>query len=55
MSVLLEEAVAALLSGESLGDPGKTYIDATLGLGGHSREILSRMDPKDLLIGIDRD
>ena len=35
--------------------PGKTYVDCTLGYGGHAREILSRIQPGGLLIGMDVD
>lgn len=35
--------------------PGKIVVDATLGLGGHSSEILRELKGEGLLIGIDRD
>lgn len=35
--------------------PGKIIVDATMGNGGHSREILKRITPGGRLIGIDRD
>ncbi|MBU1727205.1 MAG: 16S rRNA (cytosine(1402)-N(4))-methyltransferase RsmH [Candidatus Omnitrophica bacterium] len=35
--------------------PGKLIVDATIGTGGHSIEILSRIAPGGRLIGIDRD
>ncbi len=35
--------------------PGGVYVDATVGLGGHSQGILERIQPGGLLIGIDRD
>jgi 16S rRNA (cytosine1402-N4)-methyltransferase len=48
--VLLEEALAALAC-----QPGKLYVDATVGGGGHAREILRRSSPDGRLIGADRD
>jgi len=35
--------------------PGKIIVDATLGMGGHSEEIIKRITPGGELIGIDRD
>ena len=35
--------------------PGQIIVDATLGTGGHSAEILKRITPQGRLIGIDRD
>ena len=48
--VLLEETADML----NVMEDG-TYIDATIGLGGHSRAILSRMGGGGVLVGIDRD
>lgn len=47
ISVLLQEAVDALQI-----QKGKRYIDATLGAGGHTREILAR---GGIVLGIDQD
>lgn len=49
-TVLLHEAVDHLLT-----DPDGTYLDATFGRGGHSREILQRLSARGRLIAIDRD
>ncbi len=49
-TVLLNEAVAALFT-----KPDGTYIDATFGRGGHSRLILSQLDPVGRLIAFDKD
>ena len=42
-TVLLTEAVDALLDSAGEGAPKNTYVDATFGRGGHSRLILSRL------------
>ena len=49
-SVLLKEAIDFLKIRR-----GGTYIDATVGLGGHSLEIASRLGPRGHLIGFDKD
>lgn len=48
--VLLDEATELLAV-----KPGGTYVDCTLGLGGHTRRILDEMRGKGLLIALDRD
>jgi 16S rRNA (cytosine1402-N4)-methyltransferase len=48
--VLLNEAIDFLAV-----KPGGTYIDATLGLGGHSFEIAKRLGPQGCLISFDKD
>lgn len=50
--VLLDRVVALLAP--ALAQPGSTYIDATLGLGGHSEAVLAAC-PHAHVIGIDRD
>lgn len=35
--------------------PGQIVVDGTVGAGGHAREILRRIGPEGLLIGLDRD
>ena len=50
VSVLLQEATAFLNIRR-----GGTYIDATVGLGGHSLEIARRLGPQGHLIGFDKD
>src|SRR5262245_54654753 len=52
--VLLQEAVDALAITEGERRDG-TYVDATFGRGGHSREILSRLGPRGRLVALDRD
>jgi 16S rRNA (cytosine1402-N4)-methyltransferase len=53
-TVLLNEAVVALL-GDSFTKPDQTYVDATFGRGGHSRQILSQIDASSRLIAFDKD
>ncbi|HWI78495.1 MAG TPA: 16S rRNA (cytosine(1402)-N(4))-methyltransferase RsmH [Ramlibacter sp.] len=53
-TVLLNEAVDAL-SADSFTKPDQTYVDATFGRGGHTRQILSRLDPSSRLVAFDRD
>lgn len=48
--VLPEESVSALVT-----DPEGIYIDGTVGGGGHSALILSRLGPKGKVYGIDQD
>jgi 16S rRNA (cytosine1402-N4)-methyltransferase len=48
--VLVEEVIALLGCG-----PHRTYVDATLGGGGHSLEILKRTEPDGRVIGIEWD
>ena len=48
--VLLNESISALVS-----DLGGTYIDATFGGGGHTSEILSRLNESGKVIAFDRD
>jgi len=48
--VLRQEAVDALVS-----DPGGTYVDGTVGGGGHAEEICARLSGPGLLIGLDAD
>lgn len=50
MPVLLKESVDALCI-----KPGGVYVDVTFGGGGHSREILSRMDGTARLFSFDQD
>lgn len=48
--VLLDECIEELKI-----NPEGIYVDGTLGGAGHSREILKKLSPKGILIGIDRD
>ena len=49
-SIMVEEVLVALAP-----KPGETAVDATLGYGGHAREILTRILPGGRLYGFDRD
>jgi 16S rRNA (cytosine1402-N4)-methyltransferase len=49
-TVLLNEAVEALVT-----KPDGNYVDATFGRGGHSRLILSQLDPQGRLTAFDKD
>ena len=49
-TVLLREAVDALVTTAS-----GVYVDGTFGRGGHSQEILSRLDGEGRLLGVDKD
>src|SRR5579859_6434038 len=48
--VLLAEVLDQLIT-----DPGGLYLDATLGLGGHSEAILRAISPQSRLMGLDWD
>ena len=48
--VMLEEALDVLSP-----KPGEIVVDCTLGFGGHAREVLARIQPGGLLIGLDAD
>src|SRR5438874_13185615 len=48
--VLLQETMQFLEPG-----PGKRFIDATLGAGGHTRELLERAAPDGKVLAIDQD
>ncbi len=48
--VLLSEAIEALQA-----QPGKRYVDCTLGSGGHAAAILAKIMPDGQLLGIDAD
>ena len=48
--VLLEETVSQLIT-----ELNGTYLDCTIGFGGHSSEILKKLDKSGRLIGIEYD
>ena len=54
-TVLLSEAVDALLGGADAAGDAPVYVDATFGRGGHSRQILSRLPAAARLIAFDKD
>jgi 16S rRNA (cytosine1402-N4)-methyltransferase len=54
-TVLLHEAVDALLGNTVPDAPAQTYVDATFGRGGHSRLLLSRLHERGRLIAFDKD
>lgn len=49
-TVLLREAVDALVT-----NTAGFYVDGTFGRGGHSRQILSRLDARGRVLGVDKD
>ena len=50
---VMRDRVVALLA-PALREPGSVFVDATLGLGGHSAAVLSEV-PTCRLVGLDRD
>ena len=50
VSVLLDECIEGLNI-----KPDGIYLDGTLGGAGHSKEILKKLSPNGILIGVDRD
>ena len=48
--VMVEEVIAYLGC-----MPGKTYVDGTLGGGGHAKAIVQHIEPNGFLVGIDKD
>ena len=54
-TVLLDEAVAALLPPTEPHQSSGIYVDGTFGRGGHSRAILQRLAPAGRLLALDRD
>ena len=58
VSVLLEEVLNALMSEENIKNPSPWFLDGTLGLAGHSKQILERFQKINIkanLCGLDRD
>lgn len=54
-TVLLHEAVDALLGGPSANTASGVHVDATFGRGGHTRQLLSRLGPQARVIAFDKD
>ena len=54
-TVLLEEAVEALMAGKSGSTDGAVYVDGTFGRGGHAAAILGRLQSSDRLVAFDKD
>ena len=50
VSVMSNEVVDAIVT-----NPSGIYVDCTLGGGGHSKLIASKLDPEGMIIGIDQD
>ena len=48
--VLVEEVVRGLIV-----DPEGTYLDGTVGGGGHAAALLDALDPNGTVVGLDRD
>jgi 16S rRNA (cytosine1402-N4)-methyltransferase len=54
-TVLLDEAVEALVGGRPAQALEGTFVDATFGRGGHTRRLLERLAPAGRLIAFDKD
>jgi len=54
-TVLLEEAVAALMTGTLTAENVGTYVDGTFGRGGHAACILKYLAPSGRLVAFDKD
>ena len=54
ITVLLHEAVDALLGSPSANTASGVYVDATFGRGGHTRHLLSRLGPRARVVAFDK-
>jgi 16S rRNA (cytosine1402-N4)-methyltransferase len=54
-TVLLHEAVTALINSADVNAANGLYVDGTFGRGGHTRLLLQQLGPQALVIGIDKD